>query len=206
MPAAPLSRASWSARPDFRLPGGPASKYMPPEVSFPESIQFAPLPGKALAVADAIARATAESRRRGRRIVKTDELFAGLITGPIISSHTMMSSLNIRTLVRLARERGESSNSGVARRKQTISFSVHPELADRFREATKEYYGKLGLCFSAGMLMWLEADPEKQAAYLKRVFEAEVNDEMLSIIEQAKGEQLKRIKSREDGTKSKRGS
>jgi hypothetical protein len=94
----------------------------------------------------------------------------------------------------------------VPRRKQTISFSIHPELADRFREATKEYYGKLGLCFSAGMLMWLEADPDVQAQYLKRVFEAEVNAEMLSVIEQAKAEQLKKVKTREDGGKPKRAS
>ena len=93
----------------------------------------------------------------------------------------------------------------MARRKQTISFSIHPALADRFRDATKEYYGKLGLCFSAGMLMWLEADPEVQADHLKRVFDAEIADEMLAVIEQAKAEQLKKIKAREDAPKGKRG-
>ncbi|HEV7298059.1 MAG TPA: hypothetical protein VGN72_01750 [Tepidisphaeraceae bacterium] len=92
------------------------------------------------------------------------------------------------------------------RRKQTISFSIDPVLADRFREATSAYFGKLGLCFSACMLMWLEADPEVQAKYLKRIFGAEVDEELLELIEQAKAEQLKRIKAREDGSKPKRGS
>ena len=91
------------------------------------------------------------------------------------------------------------------RRKQTVSFSVHPALADRFRDATKEYFGKLGLCFSAGMLMWLEADPETQARFLKRVFDAEVDDEMLAVLEQAKAEQLKAIKTRDAQAKPKRG-
>lgn len=56
------------------------------------------------------------------------------------------------------------------------------------------------------MLMWLEADPEVQAKYLKRIFGAEVDEELLELIEQAKAEQLKRIKAREDGSKPKRGS
>jgi hypothetical protein len=38
------------------------------------------------------------------------------------------------------------------------------------------------------------------------VFEAEVNAEILSVIEQAKAEQLKKIKAREDGGKPKRAS
>lgn len=96
------------------------------------------------------------------------------------------------------------SNRYVPRRKQTISFSIHPALADRFRDATKEYYGKLGLCFSAGVLMWLEADPEEQATFLRRVFDAEVADEMIAVIEQAKAEQMKKIQAREQAPKAKR--
>jgi hypothetical protein len=92
----------------------------------------------------------------------------------------------------------------MARRKQTISFSIHPTLADRFREATKEYYGKLGLCFSAGMLMFLESDPATQAKYIKQVFDAEINEEVELLLDAARAEQLKKIKSREDSPKSKR--
>ena len=90
------------------------------------------------------------------------------------------------------------------RRKQTISFSINPVLAERFREATKEYYGKLGLCFSAGMLMFLESDPTTQAQYIRRIFDAELSDEIELLLKAARGEQLKRIRSREDGAKAKR--
>lgn len=94
----------------------------------------------------------------------------------------------------------------MAKHKQGVNFSVHRDLADRFREATREYYGKLGLCFSAALLMFLEADPEVQGQYIKRVFDAETDDEVEAVIEQAKAEQLKKVKTREDGGKPKRAS
>ncbi|HEV7299601.1 MAG TPA: hypothetical protein VGN72_09575 [Tepidisphaeraceae bacterium] len=94
----------------------------------------------------------------------------------------------------------------MARTKQSVNFAVQRHLADRFRDSTKEYYGKLGLCFSACMLMWLEADPAVQAEYLKRVFGAEIDEEMAAVIEQAKAEQLRRIKTREESPKSRKGS
>jgi len=93
----------------------------------------------------------------------------------------------------------------MARTKQGVNFSVHRELADRFREATREYYGKLGLCFSAALLMFLEADPKVQGDFIKRVFDAEVDDEILAVIEQAKAEQVKKIHAREQVAKPKRG-
>lgn len=93
----------------------------------------------------------------------------------------------------------------MARSKQGVNFSVHRELAERFREATREYYGKLGLCFSAALIMFLEADPKVQGEFIKRAFEAEVDDEMLAVIEQAKSEQLKKIQARESGPKGRRG-
>lgn len=92
----------------------------------------------------------------------------------------------------------------MAKNKQSVNFSVQRVLADRFREATKQYYGKLGLCFSAAMLMFLEADPQTQGKYIKRIFEAEVEDEVGATIQAAKEEQMRRIKTREDGSKSKR--
>ena len=94
----------------------------------------------------------------------------------------------------------------MATNKQGVNFSVNRLLADRFREATKDYYGKLGLCFSAAMLMFLEADPKVQGQYIKRIFEAEVDDEVESTIESAKEAQLKRIRTRGGGSKSKPGS
>ena len=94
----------------------------------------------------------------------------------------------------------------MAKRKQGVNFSVHEDLANRFREATREYYGKLGLCFSAALVMFLEADPQVQGQYIKKVFDAETNDEIEAVIKAAKDEQLKKIKSREENTKPKRSS
>jgi predicted ATPase with chaperone activity len=90
--------------------------------------------------------------------------------------------------------------------KRTVSFRLHPVLADRFNEATSAYYGKVGACFGAAVLMFLQADPKEQAEFIKKVYEAELGDEVQDAVEQAKAEQLKRIKSREDGSKPKRGS
>ena len=90
------------------------------------------------------------------------------------------------------------------RDKQAVNFSVQRTLADRFRDATKNYFGKLGLCFSAAMLMFLEADPQTQAKYIKKVFDAEVEDEMEATLQAAKEEQMRKIKSREDSSKGKR--
>lgn len=87
----------------------------------------------------------------------------------------------------------------MARRKQTISFSIHPILADQFREATQEYYGKLGLCFSAGMLMFLESDPATQAQYIRRVFDAELKEEVQLLVDAARAEQVKKVRARDDG-------
>ena len=86
-----------------------------------------------------------------------------------------------------------------ARTKQTVSFSTRREMAEAFRKAASEYYGRLGMCFSAALLMFIEADPKTQGDYLKRVFDAEVNDEVNATVEAAKSEQAKRIKSREQG-------
>lgn len=88
--------------------------------------------------------------------------------------------------------------------KRPISFRVHPALASRFQEAVGPYYGKLGACFSAALLMFLEADPKTQGDFMKRVYDAEINDEVEEAINIAKAGQLKKIKVREDGSKGKR--
>lgn len=88
--------------------------------------------------------------------------------------------------------------------KRTVSFRLHPLLADRFTQLTSAFYGKVGACFAAAILMFLEADPKAQGEYLKRIYEAEINDEVEDAVDAAKAAQLKKIKSREDGTKGKR--
>ncbi|HEV2292836.1 MAG TPA: hypothetical protein VGR35_03220 [Tepidisphaeraceae bacterium] len=90
--------------------------------------------------------------------------------------------------------------------KRTVSFRLHPVLAKRFQEAVAPFYGKVGACFGAAILMFLEADPKEQAAFVKRVYEAELQDEVDAAVAQAKAEQLKKIKGREEGGKAKRGS
>jgi hypothetical protein len=115
-----------------------------------------------------------------------------------------MSRLNISTISAIANARFADVIGVMARRKQTISFSIDPTLADRFRDATKEYYGKLGLCFSAGMLMFLESDPPTQAKYIKAIFDAELAKEVGLLLDTARAEQLKKIKSREESGKTKR--
>ena len=88
--------------------------------------------------------------------------------------------------------------------KRTVSFRVHPLLADRFTGLTASFYGKVGACFAASILMFLEADPKTQGEYLKRIYDAEINDEVDDAITAAKAAQLKKIRSREDGAKGKR--
>ncbi len=51
------------------------------------------------------------------------------------------------------------------------------------------------------MLQFLETDPKQQADLLKRVFDAEIAEEMALAIEIAKEEQFRRINSREQRTK-----
>lgn len=88
--------------------------------------------------------------------------------------------------------------------KRTVSFRLHPILADRFQQLTSAFLGKVGTCFAAAILMFLEADPKTQGQYLKKIYDAEINDEVDDAIAAAKAEQLKKIKSREDGAKGKR--
>lgn len=79
-----------------------------------------------------------------------------------------------------------------------VSFRTPKALADRFQEAASAYYGKQSICFSAALLMFLESHPEQQAAFMKRVYDAELADEVETIIEQAVAEQLRRIKAKGD--------
>jgi hypothetical protein len=88
--------------------------------------------------------------------------------------------------------------------KRTLSIRIQPRLEERFRQATKDFYGKLGLCFSAAIVMFLEADPVTQGEYIKRVFGAETDAEVEAILEAAKAEQQRRIKAREHGGHGKR--
>ena len=78
--------------------------------------------------------------------------------------------------------------------KINVNFAVDPRLAERFREAAKPYLGRLSSCFSAAMAMWLAADPEEQGRWLKRVYEAEVDDQVLQMLEELRAEQMHKVR------------
>jgi hypothetical protein len=82
-------------------------------------------------------------------------------------------------------------------RKLNINVFVDRALGEAFRHAADHYNGRLGMCFSAAMLMWLETDPDVQAKYLARVFDAELKTGVAAAVMEAKGRQLKRIVRRE---------
>ena len=84
-----------------------------------------------------------------------------------------------------------------------VNFRVNHELLERFRQEMKPYYGRIGICFSAALLAFMEADPVVQGTYIKRIYEADVNDEIEAILENIKTEQVKRIRARERSEKDK---
>ena len=90
--------------------------------------------------------------------------------------------------------------------KRSVSFRLHPALADQFQAATTPYFGKVGACFGAAVLMFLEADPKTQAEFVRRIYDAELKDEVEAAVAQAKRDQLDQIKKRESReSKGKRG-
>jgi hypothetical protein len=88
--------------------------------------------------------------------------------------------------------------------KQTVSFRMDPHLLQRFQQASDVFKGKLGACFSAACLQWLESDPEVQGEYLMKLYQAELRGEVEAAVEQAKAIQSSKIKVREQA-KGKRG-
>ena len=86
-------------------------------------------------------------------------------------------------------------------RKSKFNVAVDALIEERFREIAEGYGGQLGRCLAAAMLQFLETDPKVQAELLTRCFQAEIHESMEALIEQAKAEQVKRIKHRESKEK-----
>ena len=82
-------------------------------------------------------------------------------------------------------------------RKLKLNAYVDEALARQFKDVSKRYTGRIGMCLSAAMLQFLETDPKEQAAFLKRVFDAQIQGDMQEVIQTAKNEQVRRIKARE---------
>jgi hypothetical protein len=81
--------------------------------------------------------------------------------------------------------------------KAKFNVAVDATIEKRFREIADTYGGQLGRCLAAAMLQFVETDPKMQAELLTRCFQAEIHESMQELIDQAKAEQLKRIKHRE---------
>jgi hypothetical protein len=81
--------------------------------------------------------------------------------------------------------------------KTKFNVAVDRHIEKRFRATADTYGGQLGRCLAAAMLQFLETDPKMQADLLTRCFQAEIHEAMEELVEQAKVEQVKRIKGRE---------
>ena len=86
--------------------------------------------------------------------------------------------------------------------KINVNFAVDPQLAERFREAAKPYLGRLSMCFSAALAMWLAADPEEQGRWLKRVYEAEIEGQVQQLIAELCEEQSQKVKHKKPRAKN----
>jgi hypothetical protein len=81
--------------------------------------------------------------------------------------------------------------------KTKFNVAVDENIEAKFRAVADTYGGQLGRCLAAAMLQFLESDPKVQADLLTRCFQAEIHEAMEELVESAKAEQVKRIKSRE---------
>jgi hypothetical protein len=81
--------------------------------------------------------------------------------------------------------------------KTKFNVAVDTNIEEKFRAVAETYGGQLGRCLAAAMLQFLESDPKAQADLLTRCFQAEIHDGMEKLVEEAKAEQVKRIKTRE---------
>jgi hypothetical protein len=98
--------------------------------------------------------------------------------------------------VRSALEKSSALLEDICMKKENVNIWVNRRLAQEFRKAAKAYFNRLGMCYGAAMLMFLEADPATQGEYLKRVFHADVDDEVEEVLSAVKIEQSRRITSR----------
>lgn len=81
--------------------------------------------------------------------------------------------------------------------KTKFNVAVDENIERRFREIAETYDGQLGRCLAAAMLAFLEMHPEQQAELLTRCFQAEIQGAMEKLIEDARTEQINRVKKRD---------
>lgn len=84
-----------------------------------------------------------------------------------------------------------------SRRNENLNLNVNREVAKSFREVVSRYDNRLGLCATAGLLMFLRADPVEQAKFIRMVQEAELLDQVQEMLRFIKDEQLAAVRDRE---------
>ena len=77
-------------------------------------------------------------------------------------------------------------------KKTGMNVYVHPAIAIRLRETAAKYDGKLGDCLAAGILLFLEAAPQEQAAAMQRVYAASLTDGVEALLQDLRDEQTRR--------------
>jgi hypothetical protein len=80
-------------------------------------------------------------------------------------------------------------------RRDTLSISTHPEISKRFREAAGKFDGRIGLCHTAAMLMFLEADPEVQGDFINRAFNAQLKDQVQALLDEIREQQASKVRT-----------
>jgi hypothetical protein len=70
--------------------------------------------------------------------------------------------------------------------KSKLNVYINTQLADELRKIAGLAYGQIGLSLSAAVLQFLETGPDNQAAYMKKVFEAEKEGKMDALISSAR--------------------
>ena len=84
---------------------------------------------------------------------------------------------------------------------------MSPEIADAFNEVARQYCHakQQGVPMAAAMLMFLEATPEYQAAKIKEVLGAEVDETAERLVEAARDRQAQAVQGREPPKRTERG-
>ena len=87
---------------------------------------------------------------------------------------------------------------------QNLNLFVNRAVAERFREAVKAFDNRLGLCATAAMLMFLEADPRMQAKFIAQVQQSELTNQVETLLAEIRNAQLEAIKETDREKKPKR--
>lgn len=86
--------------------------------------------------------------------------------------------------------------------RHNINVSTNPQIAAAFREMASHYSNRLGLCLTASMVMFMEADPRVQAEYLTKVLQAELKDEMDVLLKEVRGAQFRKVQAADQKPRS----